>query len=224
MGTRASLRGRGRGAASRTSRIAPAHRSKSPGESRARLTGTARELRWRVRVLAPIRSVVTGVVTGATVVAGLACAGCASDYHPEYHPQSTYTVSQHIAYGPTIFQVGAVPAGAAGGVVMSGSGGGGGATEAQATEAREPADDPAPAAVDPSHVTLSDSPQLGRPGEVVGIVDLRVPAGTSREAYELQLKQRAARLGADAVIGVEVHPGERASQPTHVSGLAVRLR
>jgi uncharacterized protein YbjQ (UPF0145 family) len=36
------------------------------------------------------------------------------------------------------------------------------------------------------------------------------------------LKRKAAKAGADAVIGVEFHHGEPGEEPTHLSGLAVR--
>jgi uncharacterized protein YbjQ (UPF0145 family) len=37
------------------------------------------------------------------------------------------------------------------------------------------------------------------------------------------LKERAAQLGADAVLGVEFHHGHGEDEPTHLSGLAVRF-
>jgi uncharacterized protein YbjQ (UPF0145 family) len=69
----------------------------------------------------------------------------------------------------------------------------------------------------------------GRPTEVLGVVDVHEASGDHDAALET-LRQRAALLGAEAVLGVEFHhePGEAGGEhkdiATHLSGLAVRFR
>lgn len=140
-------------------------------------------------------------LAGVGLVALGACAGCASEYHPEYHPQSAYSVNQTIQYGTTIMQVGGAPPL----IGMSAP------AEAQPAEAAEEA----PPSIDPSQVAVYESQQLGRPAEVIGVVDVAV-AGDHDASLAL-LRRRAAAMGADAIVGVEFHA-------THVSGLAVRTR
>jgi hypothetical protein len=147
----------------------------------------------------PIRRALSGV----GVAALLACAGCASEYHPEYHPVSSYTLNQSVSY-PTIYEVagGAPPAASAPPVVST-------------------PPEPKPG-IDPSHVLVVESARLERPGEVIGVVDVPDTTGT-RESGLALLKRRAAEMGADAVVSVEFHHGASEGQPTHVSGLAVRF-
>lgn len=130
---------------------------------------------------------------------GLALLGCANDYHPEYHPVSSYSVEQNLSYPTTVFQNGNAPP------VVSNA----------------PSEAP-PAYGDPSHVLVLESTHLDRPAEVVGVIDEHVPMGSHESALAL-LRRRAARLGADAVVGVEFHHGEGEGEPTHLSGLAVRF-
>ena len=75
---------------------------------------------------------------------------------------------------------------------------------------------------DPSRILVLQSTHLDRPAEVVGVVDAHVPMGSHEAALDV-VRQRAAELGADAVVGVEFHHGEGEGQPTHLSGLAVRF-
>lgn len=83
----------------------------------------------------------------------------------------------------------------------------------------------APAArVDPERsgrVLILHGRKLERPAEVVGVVDAHEPSGR-QDAALAQLRERAAALGADAVVGVEFHHGEAHGEPIHLSGLAVR--
>jgi len=127
----------------------------------------------------------------------LASAACGSEYHPEYHPVSSYTVNQSVSY-PTIYEVASAPV-----PVPS--------PPAVPTSAPTPR----PTAVDASHVLVVESPHLDRAGEVIGVVDVQDSSG-SRDSGLAQVRQRAAEMGADAVVGLEFHP-------THVSGLAVRF-
>ena len=71
------------------------------------------------------------------------------------------------------------------------------------------------------HVRVIQNDQLGCPSEVLGLVDIHEPVATVDRALEV-LKRKAAKLGAEAVIGVEFHHGEPGEEPTHLSGMAVR--
>lgn len=132
----------------------------------------------------------------------LACAACASEYHPEYHPVSSYTVNQSVSY-PTIYEVG------------------GAAIPEVPASAPEPAQKTA--TVDPARVLVVLAPHLDRPNEVVGVVDVQNDGGTHDSGVAL-LRQRAAELGADAVVSVEFHAGDGAGHAPHASGLAVRFQ
>lgn len=65
----------------------------------------------------------------------------------------------------------------------------------------------------------------GRPTEVIGVIDVHEPTGEHDAALQT-LRERAALIGADAVIGIEFHheDGEAKGIETHLSGLAVRFR
>ena len=68
----------------------------------------------------------------------------------------------------------------------------------------------------------------GRPTEVIGVIDVHEPSGSQDIALQT-LRERAALIGAEAVLGVEFHhEGEGAGAnkdiETHLSGLAVRFR
>jgi hypothetical protein len=129
----------------------------------------------------------------------LALAGCANEYHPEYHPQSSYSYEQKLSYPTTVFEVGGQAP-----IVAN-------------------APEQAPAARgNPSRVLVLQSTHLDRPSEVVGVIDAHVPMGSHEAALDV-VRQRAAAMGADAVVGVEFHHGEGEGQPTHLSGLAVRF-
>jgi uncharacterized protein YbjQ (UPF0145 family) len=68
----------------------------------------------------------------------------------------------------------------------------------------------------------------GRPTEVIGVIDVHEPTGEHDAALQT-LRQRAALIGADAVLGIEFHHedeggGDHKDIETHLSGLAVRFR
>jgi uncharacterized protein YbjQ (UPF0145 family) len=67
----------------------------------------------------------------------------------------------------------------------------------------------------------------GRPTEVIGVIDVHEPTGEHDAALQT-LRQRAALIGADAVLGIEFHHedeggGDHGGIETHLSGLAVRF-
>lgn len=70
-------------------------------------------------------------------------------------------------------------------------------------------------------VKVIQNDHLECPSEVMGLVDIHEPVTTEDQALAV-LKRKAAKLGADAVIGVEFHHGEPGEEPTHLSGMAVR--
>lgn len=75
---------------------------------------------------------------------------------------------------------------------------------------------------DGGHIQVLPTKRPDRPSEVVGVVDAHVPGGDHERAL-LILKQKAAELGADAVIGVDFAHGEgHAGEPVHLSGMAIR--
>ena len=78
-------------------------------------------------------------------------------------------------------------------------------------------------AIDPSAVSriaILPTSKPDRPAEVIGVVDVHEPMANEEAALQ-RLREKAAALGADAVLGVEFHHGEETG-PTHLSGLAVR--
>ncbi len=68
---------------------------------------------------------------------------------------------------------------------------------------------------------LETADNLGCPTEVIGLVDVHEPVKTVDEALH-ELRLDAARIDAQAVVGVEFHHGEPGEEPTHLSGEAVR--
>jgi hypothetical protein len=78
------------------------------------------------------------------------------------------------------------------------------------------------AAAPSARVIVLQSNHIDRLTEVVGVIDVHAEMGGHDAALEM-LKQRAAQLGADAVLGVEFHHGHGEEEPTHLSGLAVRF-
>lgn len=73
-----------------------------------------------------------------------------------------------------------------------------------------------------AHVQVLPEKRPSRPAEVVGVVDAHVDMGDHEQALAL-LREKAAALGADAVIGVDLQHGEgHKGEPIHLSGLAVR--
>ena len=71
-----------------------------------------------------------------------------------------------------------------------------------------------------SKIEILPSSKPQRPARVVGVVDVHEPMANEAAALQ-RLREKAAALGADAVLGVEFHHGEETG-PTHLSGLAVR--
>ncbi len=72
-----------------------------------------------------------------------------------------------------------------------------------------------------SRVLVLESTHLQRLSEVVAAIDIHEPVGDEAVALRL-LQERAAEIGADAVVGVEFHHGHGRG-PIHLSGLAVRF-
>ena len=68
---------------------------------------------------------------------------------------------------------------------------------------------------------LQNSDKLGCPAEVLGLVDVHEPVKTVDQALH-ELRLDAARVDAQAVVGVEFHHGEPGEEPTHLAGVAVR--
>jgi hypothetical protein len=135
------------------------------------------------------------------VVVLVVSAGCTNEYHPEYHPETSYSVHQSVSYPTNIFQM-------TGGSVV-------------ATAPPETSSDPnAPPIGDPSSVQVFESSKLDHPGEVVGLID--VTATGTRDAALVEVRRRAAQMGADAVVGLEFHKGQD-GRLARVSGLGVRL-
>jgi uncharacterized protein YbjQ (UPF0145 family) len=75
---------------------------------------------------------------------------------------------------------------------------------------------------DASNVLVLQTTNLDRYAEVVGVVDVHEGMEDERVALR-RLREKAAAMGADAVIGVEFHHGEGEGEPTHLSGMAVRF-
>ena len=90
----------------------------------------------------------------------------------------------------------------------------------EAAEERAIVNDPSVIAA-ASHVRVLQGDALGCPSEVLGLVDIHEPVESVDRALEI-LRRKAAKVGAEAVIGVEFHHGEPGEEPTHLSGMAVR--
>ncbi|MGH7295404.1 MAG: hypothetical protein ACRELB_10750 [Polyangiaceae bacterium] len=150
-------------------------------------------------------------LVGMAIAVLPAVVSCANEYHPEFHPVSSYTVNQSLSY-PTVYQVGSASISGPGPVAEPPS-------EPPPASPAPVADEPP--AVDPSRVTVVESPRLDRNGEVVAVLDVQDPTVT-RASGEALLRERAAELGADAVVSVEFHRGD-GGRPARVSGLAVRF-
>jgi hypothetical protein len=75
---------------------------------------------------------------------------------------------------------------------------------------------------DASSVLVLQTTKLDRYAEVVGVVDVHEGMGDESVALR-RLREKAAAMGADAVVGVEFHHGEGEGEPTHLSGMAVRF-
>jgi uncharacterized protein YbjQ (UPF0145 family) len=70
-------------------------------------------------------------------------------------------------------------------------------------------------------VRVIQNESLDCPSEVLGLVDVHERVESVDRALEV-LRRKAAKVGAEAVIGVEFHHGEPGEEPTHLSGMAVR--
>ncbi len=57
----------------------------------------------------------------------------------------------------------------------------------------------------------------------MGLVDIHEPVENVDQALEV-LRRKAAKMGAEEVVGVEFHHGEPGEEPTHLSGMAVRCK
>jgi uncharacterized protein YbjQ (UPF0145 family) len=74
-----------------------------------------------------------------------------------------------------------------------------------------------------ARVQVIESESTSRAMEALGIVDAHEKQGHHDEALQ-ELRESAAALGADAVVGVEFHHGEGHGAVSHLSGVAVRYR
>jgi hypothetical protein len=72
-----------------------------------------------------------------------------------------------------------------------------------------------------ARVLVLESTHLPRISEVLAAIDVHEPVGDEAVALRL-LRERAAAIGADAVVGVQFNHGH-GSGPIHLSGLAVRF-
>lgn len=125
---------------------------------------------------------------------------CGNEYHPEYHPESAYSYEQNVSQPVSIFAAHNQPA---------------------APFSSVPA--PAPASDDgPSRIVILDTAHLDRNAQVVGAIDAPEETG-HHEAALWALKTKAAALGADAIVAVELHPGDKEGKPMRLSGLAVKF-
>lgn len=80
------------------------------------------------------------------------------------------------------------------------------------------------------NMVVLQAQDAGRPTEVIGVIDVHEPTGEHDAALQT-LRERAALIGADAVLGIEFHheddehgDGKSKDIETHLSGLAVRFR
>ncbi len=73
-----------------------------------------------------------------------------------------------------------------------------------------------------ARVLVTADKNIGRPTEVLGVLDFHTRAESEDKGFD-QLRARAAAMGADAVIGAEFEHGE-GNEPSHLSGMVVRFR
>lgn len=74
-----------------------------------------------------------------------------------------------------------------------------------------------------ARVQLLESEVSGREMEAIGVVDAHEQPGHHEQALQ-ELREAAAAIGAEAVVGVEFHHGEEHGEVSHLSGMAVRFR
>ncbi len=96
------------------------------------------------------------------------------------------------------------------------------AEEDEVAEEKAIVNDPAVIAAG-QKVRVIQNDHLDCPSQVMGLVDIHEPVQSKQQALDV-LKRKAAKLGAEAVIGVEFHHGEPGEEPTHLSGMAVKCR
>lgn len=90
------------------------------------------------------------------------------------------------------------------------------------TEALPQTATPPPPAAPAPDVRILQTTFLDRPAEVVGIIELRVESGRADEGLG-EMRRKAAALGAQAVVGVELRQGSAPGEPSRLTGLAVRF-
>jgi uncharacterized protein YbjQ (UPF0145 family) len=74
-----------------------------------------------------------------------------------------------------------------------------------------------------ARVQLLEAESSGREMEAIGVVDAHEKPGHHEEALQ-ELREEAAAIGGEAVVGVEFHHGEGNGAVSHLSGMAVRYR
>lgn len=85
-----------------------------------------------------------------------------------------------------------------------------------------PSPSTSPSRRDSARIQVLPIKRPDRPAEVIGIVDAHVAMGDHDRAMSV-LREKAAEMGADAVIGVDFQHGEgHRDEPIHLSGLAIR--
>jgi uncharacterized protein YbjQ (UPF0145 family) len=96
------------------------------------------------------------------------------------------------------------------------------AEEDEVAEEKAIVNDPAVIAA-AKNVKVIQNDHVDCPTELVGLVDIHEPVESVDRALEV-LRRKAAKMGAEAVMGVEFHHGEPGEEPTHLSGMAVRCK
>jgi uncharacterized protein YbjQ (UPF0145 family) len=94
----------------------------------------------------------------------------------------------------------------------------GGAIGQQALPRAEP---PRASAAEAAHIQVFETATVPEATEVLGVVDVHEPGRDEQQGLEI-MRERAAAMHADAVIGVEFHRDDK--DFTDLSGLAVRYR
>ena len=83
-----------------------------------------------------------------------------------------------------------------------------------------PAQTPAAAHVDTSHVLITTADSISGPMDVVDVLDFHTSADSEDKGFD-ELKKKAAELGADAVTNARFEHGD-GKEPSHLSGIAIR--
>ena len=119
--------------------------------------------------------------------------------------------------GVQVAHPGSASAGSEGRRASSGPGDETGVTEGQ--QALPHAEPPRASPAEAAHVKVLETTNIPEPTEVLGVVDVHEPGQNDQQGLEI-MKERAAAMHADAVIGVEFHRDDK--NFTDLSGLAVR--